>query len=88
MATTSRRRKPPRAAAESTLTDDLIAARSVWSEHMAVIVPNATELAADIGKLAVDLANSPLGQRAKRNPEISFAIGAVALGIVSRLLRR
>jgi hypothetical protein len=70
------------------LVDDLAATRAVWSEHMAVILPNAAALAADVGKMLVDLSHSPLGERARRNPEISFAVGAVTLGLLSRLLRR
>ena len=85
MATVRRKKGPSEAVA---LADDFAATRAVWSEHMAIIAPNAMELAADVGKMAVDLANSPLGQRAKRNPEISFAMGALALGLLSRLLRR
>ena len=85
MATASKRK--PRVPVETSLTDDLLDTRAVWSEHMAVIAPNAMELAADVGKMAVDLANSPLGQRARRHPEISFAVGAIALGIISRLFR-
>ncbi|HEX3895086.1 MAG TPA: hypothetical protein VHW73_02640 [Rudaea sp.] len=67
--------------------DDLAATRTVWSEHMGVIAPNAAALAADVGRMLVDLSHSPLGVRARRNPEISFAIGALTLGLLSRLLR-
>jgi hypothetical protein len=69
------------------LMDDLAATRTVWSEHMGVIAPNAAALAADVGRMLVDLSHSPLGVRARRNPEISFAIGALTLGLLSRLLR-
>ena len=86
MATAPRRKK--RVAEVSAFADDFVATREVWSEHMAVIVPNAMEVAADVGNMAVDIANSPLGQRAKRNPEISFAIAALTLGLLSRLFRR
>jgi hypothetical protein len=72
---------------EPTLTDDFVATREVWSEHMETIVPGALALASDVGKLAVDLAESPLGQRARRNPEITFAVAVLALGFVSRLFR-
>ncbi|MEP6483987.1 MAG: hypothetical protein ABJB01_06015 [Rudaea sp.] len=75
------------AAVNSSLMDDLIDARAIWSEHMAVIGPNAMELIADVGKMAVELANSRLGQRARRYPEISFAVGVMALGMVSKILR-
>ena len=85
MAATRRKKRVDDATA---LADDFVATRDVWSEHMSVITPKAMELAADVGKMAVDLADSPLGQRAKRNPEISFAIGALALGLLSRILRR
>jgi hypothetical protein len=54
---------------------------------MAVILPNVMELVSDVGKMLIDLGQSPLGQRARRNPEISFAIGALSLGVLSRLLR-
>ena len=54
---------------------------------MTVILPNAMGLVSDIGKMLVDLGQSPLGQRARRNPEVSFAIGALSLGVLSRLLR-
>jgi hypothetical protein len=67
--------------------DDLSATRAVWSEHMAVIAPNAAALAADVGRMLVDLSHSPLGVRARRNPEISFAVAAVSLGLLARLLR-
>lgn len=83
MATSKRKR----VAVAPTITDDFVATREVWSEHMESIVPGALALASDVGKLAVDLAESPLGQRARRNPEITFAIAVVALGFVSRLFR-
>ncbi len=86
MATTSKRKRPV-AEATSSITDDVIATRQVWSEHMTVILPNAMGLVSDIGKMLVDLGQSPLGQRARRNPEVSFAIGALSLGVLSRLLR-
>jgi hypothetical protein len=54
---------------------------------MATIAPNALALASDVGKMAVDLADSPLGQRARRNPEITFAIAVLALGFLSRIFR-
>ena len=76
-----------RAIVEPTLTDDLIATREVWSEHMARIAPNAFGLASDVGKMAVDLAESPLGLRARRHPEITFAAAVIAFGFLSRLLR-
>jgi hypothetical protein len=72
---------------EPSITDDLLATREVWSEHMATIAPNALALASDVGKMAVDLADSPLGQRARRNPEITFAIAVLALGFLSRIFR-
>jgi hypothetical protein len=72
---------------EPTITDDFLATREVWSEHMATITPNALALAGDIGKMAVDLADSPLGQRARRNPEITFAIAVLAFGFLSRMFR-
>jgi len=80
----SRRKTAPVA---TTFTDDLIATREVWSRHMETIVPNALELASDVGKMAADLAESPLGQRARRHPEISFAVTVIALGFLSRLFR-
>ncbi len=76
-----------RAVVEPTLTDDLIATREVWSEHMTRIVPNALALASDIGKMAADLAESPLGLRARRHPEITFAAAVIVLGFLSRALR-
>ena len=54
---------------------------------MAVIVPNAIGVVSDVGKMLVDLRNSPMGERARRNPEISFAIGALSIGLLARLLR-
>jgi hypothetical protein len=86
MATAKRKRRPS-TDDSAALIDDLSATRAVWSEHMAVIAPNAAALAADVGKMLVDLSHSPLGMRARRNPEISFAIGAVSLGLLARLLR-
>jgi len=83
MATPKRRRAP----ATTSLADDFLATREVWGEHMESIVPNALALAGDVGKMAVDLADSPLGQRARRNPEITFAIAVLALGCLSRLFR-
>jgi len=81
---TSKRKSAPTV---TSLTDDLLATREVWGEHMEVIVPNALALASDVGKMAADLANSPLGQRARRNPEITFAISVLALGFLSRISR-
>lgn len=81
------KRKRPVVEATSSITDDVIATRDVWSDHMKVIVPNTIELVSDVGKLLVDLSQSPLGQRARRNPEISFAIGALSLGLLARLFR-
>jgi hypothetical protein len=69
------------------IADDFLATREVWSEHMASITPNALSLAGDVGKMAVDLADSPLGQRARRNPEVTFAVAVLALGFMSRLFR-
>jgi hypothetical protein len=86
MATGSKRKRTD-SEMTSSITDDVIATREVWSEHMAVIMPNAMGLASDVGKMLVDLGQSPLGQRARRNPEISFAIGALSIGVLSRLLR-
>jgi hypothetical protein len=75
------------AAVTPNLADDFLATREVWGEHMESIVPSALALAGDVGKMAVDLADSPLGQRARRNPEITFAIAVLALGCLSRLFR-
>jgi hypothetical protein len=75
------------AATSASLADDFLATREVWGEHMETIVPGALALAGDVGKLAVDLADSPLGQRARRNPEITFAVAVLALGCFSRLFR-
>lgn len=82
MATSKRKRT-----VEPTFTDDFLATREVWSEHMATITPGVLALASDVGKMAVDLADSPLGQRARRNPEITFAVTVLALGFMSRLFR-
>lgn len=87
MATASRRKRANAAATAASLADDMAATRAVWSEHMEVIAPTAMGLAADVGKMLVDLSHSPLGQRARRHPEISFAIGALSLGLVARLFR-
>lgn len=84
---TSPKRKRAVSETTSSVTDDVIATREVWSEHMAIILPSAMELASDVGKMLVDLGQSPLGQRARGNPEISFAIGALSIGVLSRLLR-
>ena len=81
---TSKRKSAPEAAS---LADDFLATREVWGEHMESIVPNALALVSDVGKMAVDLADSPLGRRARRNPEITFAIAALALGCLSRMFR-
>jgi hypothetical protein len=82
MATSKRK-----SASAPSLTDDFLATRQVWSEHMETIVPNTLALASEVGKMAVDLADSPLGQRARRNPEITFAVAVLALGCLSRLFR-
>ncbi len=89
MATSSRSKRSPAVARDTgtSLTDDLLATLEVLSEHMAIIAPNAMDLAADIGKMLVDVARSPLGQRARRYPEISFALGALSIGLLARLLR-
>ena len=79
------KRKP--APATANIADDFLATREVWGEHMESIVPNALALASDVGKMAVDLADSPLGLRARRNPEITFALTVLALGCLSRLFR-
>ena len=84
---TAKRKRHSSTGDGAALIDDLAATRAVWSEHMAIIAPNAAALAADVGRMLVDLSHSPLGERARRNPEISFAIGAVTLGFLSRLLR-
>lgn len=81
---TSKRKSAP---ATASLADDFLATREVWGEHMESIVPNALALASDVGKMAVDLADSPLGRRARRNPEITFAIAVLALGCLSRVFR-